>query len=76
MFIHVKVFVDEKRDEVIKQSDTSFYVYVREPAEHNRANIRMVYLMSRELGVPANTLKIITGHHHSSKILEVLHTQI
>lgn len=72
MFIHVKVFPDEKRDEVVKQSETSFYVYVREPAEHNRANIQMKVLISKELKIPIHKLKIITGHHHSSKIVEVL----
>ncbi len=72
MLIHVKVHADSKEDVVIQKTDTSYDVHVREPAEQNRANSRMLDLMSRQFIVPRTRIKIVTGHHSPSKILEII----
>ncbi|MBU3669000.1 MAG: DUF167 domain-containing protein [Candidatus Taylorbacteria bacterium] len=72
MLIHVKVIADSKKDEVLKKSDTSFDIYVREPREGNRANVRMIEVLSLYIKKPKNKIRIITGHHQPSKIIEIL----
>ncbi len=72
MLIHVKVEADSKKDSVEKKNNTSYLVTVKVPAERNMANTHMLALMATHLGIPKNKLRIITGHHMPSKILDVL----
>ncbi|MFA6050319.1 MAG: DUF167 domain-containing protein [Candidatus Paceibacterota bacterium] len=72
MLIHVKIHPDSSKDEVIEKSDVSFIVHVRAPAERNEANVRMRQVLANHLGIPQEKLRIVTGHHSPSKILEIL----
>jgi uncharacterized protein YggU (UPF0235/DUF167 family) len=72
MLIHVKVKADSNKDEVIKKNDASYIVHTKEEAKDNAANYAMLTLMAETLGVPVSILRIITGHHSPSKIIEVL----
>ncbi len=72
MLIHVKVYADSKEDVVIQKTDTSYDVHVRELAEQNRANSRMLDLIAQQFIVPRTRIKIVTGHHSPSKILEII----
>ena len=72
MLIHVKVKADSNKDEVIKKNDASYIVHTKEEAKENSANYAMLTLMAETLGVPVSVLRIITGHHSPSKIIEVL----
>jgi uncharacterized protein YggU (UPF0235/DUF167 family) len=72
MLIHVKVQPNSKRDSVVAKSKTSYIIDVKEPAEENRANIRMISLLSEHLAIPRNHFRIITGHHSPGKIVEIL----
>ncbi|MEZ4103289.1 MAG: DUF167 domain-containing protein [Candidatus Paceibacterota bacterium] len=46
-------------------------IHVKEPAEQNLANKRVLELVSERLGVPVKKIKIINGHHHPVKLLSV-----
>ncbi len=70
--IHVKIHPSSNEDSVTKKTDTSFIVKTRESAQENRANRAMIGLLSAHLGIARGKLKIITGHHHESKIIEIL----
>jgi uncharacterized protein YggU (UPF0235/DUF167 family) len=72
MLIHVKVKAESNRDKVIKKNEASYIVYTREEARENRANYAVLMLMAEELRTPVSVLRIITGHHSPSKIIEVL----
>ncbi len=71
MYIHVRVTTDAKRESVKKLSDTHFAVSVKEPAEQNRANHRVVELVAAELSVTPAQVRIVSGHHAPSKLLLV-----
>ncbi len=71
MLIHVKVLAESKKDFVEEITPTSFKVYVKEPAENNRANQRMISLVAQKFGIVTGKVKIMTGHHQPSKILEI-----
>lgn len=72
MLIHVKIIVDSKEDKIVQKNETSFTVHVKEPAEDNRANKRMIELVADRFGIVRSKVRIITGHHHPSKILDII----
>ena len=71
MYIHVRVTTDAKREQVKKLSDTHFAILVKEPAERNKANRRVVELVAEQLGIPPAQVRIVSGHHAPSKLLLV-----
>lgn len=72
MLIHIKIKPDSNKDDVVKKNDASYIVFVREEAKENKANYAMLLLMAEYLDVPVSILRIITGHHSPSKIIEVM----
>lgn len=60
----------KSKKETFEQLDQDTYkISVKEKAERNLANIRVLELVSEKLAVPKNKIKIITGHHTQNKIL-------
>jgi uncharacterized protein YggU (UPF0235/DUF167 family) len=72
MLLRIKVITDAKEDRVEPIKENSFAVYTKEPAEQNRANKRMIALISKYLQKPTGKIRILTGHHQPSKIIEVI----
>lgn len=71
MYIKVRVIPESKEESVVKKTNDHYIVSVREKAEFNLANRRVVELIAREyLTVPAK-VRIISGHHSRSKILSI-----
>lgn len=70
--IHVKIHPQSKEDLVKKKSNTSFIVFVREPAEQNQANRKLLRLLAEYFNVPLGKIKIVTGHKQPSKIIEIV----
>lgn len=71
MLIHVKVTTDANKETLEKVRDTSFKISVKEPAKENRANRRMIEILTKHFNISASKIKIITGHHMPGKILEI-----
>lgn len=69
MYIHAKVTANAKEEKIEKKSDTQFVVFVREKAERNMANTRIIEIF-REL-YKTGKVRIINGHHSTSKLLSV-----
>lgn len=72
MLVHIKVESEAKEDSVYKKSDTSYIVSVREEAKENMANKKMLFLMAKFFNTSPSAIRIITGHHTPSKIIEIL----
>lgn len=70
MYIKVRVFAGSKKEEFKKISDTHFEIKVKEKAERNMANKKVVELVRQRLGAMGD-VRIISGHHSPSKILSV-----
>ena len=70
MYIKVKVFAGSKKEEFKKISDVCFEAKVKEKAERNIANKKVVELVRRHF-VSAGDIRIISGHHSPSKIFSV-----
>ncbi|MEK9182082.1 MAG: DUF167 family protein [Patescibacteria group bacterium] len=70
MYIKVRVFAGSKKEEFKKISKTHFEARVREKAERNMANRKIIDLVRRHFGAVGD-VRIINGHHSPSKILSV-----
>lgn len=58
MIIFVKVRPGSKKEKIEKISEGEYVVSVKEPAENNRANKKVVNLLAKEFGVSFQKVKI------------------
>ncbi len=71
MYIRVRVTPGAKKERVTRVSETEFDIQVREPAERNMANGRVRTLVAIACGVPEKSVRILIGHHSTTKLLTV-----
>lgn len=71
MYVHVKVVAGTRQESFRKISEDHFEVSVKEKAERNMANARVLELVAEHFKVPLNKVRIVNGHHHPSKLLVV-----
>lgn len=73
MKIHVRVKTNSSERKIEDFGERRYLVYVKSPAEDNEANIEMLNMMSKHLGVPSTKLKIIAGVTNKDKVLEIVY---
>jgi uncharacterized protein YggU (UPF0235/DUF167 family) len=71
MYVKARVIAGAKREAVVRRSADHFDVSVKEPAERNLANRRVIEIIAREFGVEPGKVRIVSGHQSPSKILSV-----
>jgi len=71
MFVKVIVTPNAKKEKIEQMSDTQFEVAVREPAERNLANHRVVSIIARQFKILPGKVRIISGHRSHSKMLSI-----
>jgi uncharacterized protein YggU (UPF0235/DUF167 family) len=71
MYIKVRVQAGAKKEAFVATDDTHFVISVKEPAEMNHANRRVIDLVAAHLSRSPKAVRIISGHHSPSKILSV-----
>ena len=72
MYIKVHVVAGAKKEVFKKKTSDSYDVSVREPAERNMANRRVLELIAQDLQIPVGKARIVSGHHSPSKILSIM----
>jgi len=71
MHIHAKITAGSKREIFTKIRNNRFEIQVKEKAERNEANKRVIVLLAKEFKIPKNKIKVIKGHKSRNKILEI-----
>ena len=71
MYIKVKVITGAKKEKIFKKSKDHFDISVKEPAERNVANKRIVELVREYFKVYNGDIRIVSGHHSPSKIISL-----
>jgi uncharacterized protein YggU (UPF0235/DUF167 family) len=71
MYIKVRVVAGAKKESITKKNTTTYQISVREKAEGNRANTRIREVFASEYSIPIARVRIVSGHHSSSKILSI-----
>jgi hypothetical protein len=71
MIIKVKVKPNSSRREVESFGGGRYFAYVKSAPENGKANIELINLLSKELGVPPKSFNIKFGRTSNEKIIEV-----
>lgn len=79
MYIHVKVIAGARKESFLPRparrgreiSEDHFEISVKEKAERNMANARVLELVAEYFKVSKNKVRIVNGHRHPSKLLVV-----
>jgi len=71
MYIHVRVHANAKKELWVLRKPSHFEASVREKAERNEANRRVVELAAIEFGVSVKCVRIVNGHQSPSKLLSI-----
>jgi len=69
MFIKIKVTAGSKKEKVEKKSEDLYHISVREEAERNMANKRILEIMRGFY--PNQSVKLVKGQRSPAKIVEV-----
>ena len=70
-YIHAKITTGARKELWKKKSEDHFEISVKEKAERNLANIRVLEFVAEYFKVPPNKVRIINGHRHPSKLIVV-----
>jgi len=78
-YIHAKVTAGARSEEFSPRPSRAgqesitdhFVISVKEKAERNEANARVLELVARYFKVPVKKVRIINGHRHPSKLIIV-----
>ena len=70
-YIHAKVTAGAGKEYLKQKNDDHFEISVREKAERNMANGRVLELVAKHFQVPVNKIRIVNGHRSPSKLLVV-----
>lgn len=71
MYVKVKVTAGVAKESIKKVGENRYEIKVREKAERNMANKRVIEVVANLYEVPTNKVKIFNGHHSPSKLLTV-----
>ncbi len=71
MRVEVKVIARAKKEEIEKIAENSYKIKVSPPPEKGRANKRVIELLSKELDIKKQNIKIVSGETSSRKIIEI-----
>jgi hypothetical protein len=71
MLIKVKVFPESKDPEIIKKSEDSFDIKVKEKPKMGEANQAVITLLSYYFEIPRGKIRLIKGAKERSKIFEI-----
>ena len=72
MYIKVKAKTGQKKESWVKKNADTFLVSVKEEAERNMANRRIIALAAKHFKVLPQKVRIIKGQTTPSKILSIV----
>jgi len=71
MLVKVKVHPNSKKEKIQKLAESEFEIWVREKAENNLANGRVISAIAGHFGVSDSKIRVVKGRHFPNKILTI-----
>ncbi len=71
MYIRVSVYPNAKKEELIENGQDKCEVRVKEPAERNLANSRVMEILALQYRKNKKSIRLVSGHHSSRKIFSI-----
>jgi uncharacterized protein YggU (UPF0235/DUF167 family) len=72
MYVKATVFANRKTTSCTLTGPHRFEIHTALPAERNLANESVCKLIAHHYGVPQKSVRIVNGHHHPKKLIEVI----
>lgn len=76
MYVRVRANPNARKERIVREDEATFFISVKEPAERNMANMRIRQILAVTLGIPITHVRLLTGHHSSSKIYSIEDTNV
>jgi len=70
MRFYIRVKTNSSEQSIEEFGDKRYLVHLKSEPENNKANIELINLMAKHLGIPPGKLKIISGLTSRDKVLE------
>ena len=70
-YVKAIVTAGAKKESIVAKKQDHFEISVREKAERNMANKKVIELLAQYFKVPIGKVRIVNGHHHPHKLLVV-----
>ncbi len=71
MLIKVKVFSRSKKRGIIKKSDDSFEVRIKEKPLQGQANKEAIKVLAEYFEIPESNIRLIKGFRHTNKVFSI-----
>ncbi len=71
MIIHVKVKPNSSKQKIENFGGGRYLINLKSAPENDKANIELINLLSKELGVPPKSIHIKFGRTSDKKIIEI-----
>jgi len=72
MLIKVKVFPSSKKEGIVKKSEDSFEVKVKEKPERGLANKEVIRILSSYFKIPESKTRVVKGFKQRNKIFKII----
>ncbi|MFA6532585.1 MAG: DUF167 family protein [Patescibacteria group bacterium] len=72
MLIKVKVTAESKKDKIIKKSEDSYLVKVKEKAEGGMANMKVKQILAGYFKIAGAKIKLLKGGKRPNKIFDII----
>lgn len=69
MYLKLRVITGAREEKVEKKEENLWHIWVKEKAEMNMANTRILTLIKNEF--PYKKVRLVGGHHSPSKIVSI-----
>lgn len=71
MYIRVRVIPGSKKETVTRKGEAEFEMTVREPAQQNFANKRIIQILAGEFKTSPRQVRLVSGHRSGSKLFNI-----
>jgi uncharacterized protein len=71
MIIHVQVKPNSSKREIQSFGGGRYLVYLKEVPENDKANIELINMLAKEMGIPPKSFSIKFGRTSDKKIIEI-----
>jgi uncharacterized protein YggU (UPF0235/DUF167 family) len=76
MYIRVKAFPGSKKESVERIGESEYAIHIKEKAERNMANKRIIEIIAETYEVSSKRVRIINGHHSPTKLISIIDDSI
>ena len=71
LILKVKVNPSSKEDRIKESKNKSLMIYIKDRPENNKANIKLIKLLSRHFNISSKDIKIKSGRNSRNKIVDI-----